>query len=224
MVSRERILEAAARVYARHGFKGATTRAIAIEADVNEVTLFRTFGSKSALLEAVLMRQVDDQPECGLPDDPQHPHEELKEFIQGSLDCIADMRPILIHTMGEIEERAEAREFACRGRQQSHDMITTYLRQLQKKGMADQNVDVNAAAVMLIGTVISDVMGRPIVPDLYPALDRVADEYAKLFLRAIGVGEMIYATEETPAVETDSTRSTVSPYSPQSHTSKNSPA
>ncbi|HUR29742.1 MAG TPA: helix-turn-helix domain-containing protein, partial [Planctomycetota bacterium] len=54
MISRERILEAAGRVYAKHGFRGATTRLIAAEAGVNEVTLFRTFGSKGALLEAVL--------------------------------------------------------------------------------------------------------------------------------------------------------------------------
>ena len=54
LVSRERILEAAARVYAMHGFRGATTRLIANEAGVNEVTLFRSFGSKGALLEAVL--------------------------------------------------------------------------------------------------------------------------------------------------------------------------
>jgi AcrR family transcriptional regulator len=54
MVSRERILDAAARVYSKHGFRGATTRLIAAEAGVNEVTLFRTFGSKGALLEAVL--------------------------------------------------------------------------------------------------------------------------------------------------------------------------
>jgi AcrR family transcriptional regulator len=222
MAPRERILEAAARVYAKHGFKGATTRAIAIEADVNEVTLFRTFGSKSALLEAVLMRQVQDQPDCGLPDDPLNPHEELKAFIQGSLECIREMRPILIHTMGEVEERAEAKEFACRGRQQSHDMLTTYIRQLQQKGMADPNVSVNAAAVMLVGTVISDVMSRPIVPDVYPPLDQVAEEYAKLFLRAIGVSTIIGPPEETPAIQNISTRSTVGPSSRTSHTSQSS--
>jgi AcrR family transcriptional regulator len=48
MEIRDRILDAAKRVYAKHGFRGATTRLIAIEADVNEVTIFRTFGSKAA--------------------------------------------------------------------------------------------------------------------------------------------------------------------------------
>jgi AcrR family transcriptional regulator len=218
MVSRERILEAAARVYAKHGFKGATTRAIAIEAEVNEVTLFRTFGSKSALLEAVLIRHVTDQPPCSLPADPTNPHEEVKAFVQESLERVQEIRPLLIHTMGEMEERVEARDFACRGRQQGHDMITTYIRQLQQKGLAGPDVDVNGAAVMLTGTVISDVMGRPIVPDVYPPMDEAAERYATLFLRAIGVREKIGSPEETPAIETAPHGTTVSPSSRTSHT------
>ena len=55
---RDRILDAAKRIYAQHGFRGATTRLIAIEAGVNEVTLFRTFGSKAALFEALMQGHV----------------------------------------------------------------------------------------------------------------------------------------------------------------------
>jgi Transcriptional regulator len=186
MVSRERILEAAARVYAKHGFKGATTRAIAIEADVNEVTLFRTFGSKGALLEAVLIRQVSHQAPVGLPEEPRDPLAELTAFIQANLDRISDMRPMLIHTMGELDERPDAKDFACRGRHQIHDIITSYIKQLQRIGVADRAADVEAAAVMLTGTVFSDAMGRPMVPEIYPPEDEVAKRYAALFLRAIG--------------------------------------
>src|SRR5579862_6981667 len=105
MISRARILEAAARVYAKHGFRGATTRLIAIEAGVNEVTLFRTFGSKGALLEAVLGPHRADIPTPELPDDPKDPSAELTEFVRISLDNVRKMRPLLIHTMGEIDER-----------------------------------------------------------------------------------------------------------------------
>jgi AcrR family transcriptional regulator len=219
MVSRERILEAAARVYARHGFKGTTTRAIAIEAGVNEVTLFRTFGSKSALVEAVLIRHVSDQPPSSLPTDPTNPHEELKTFIQFNLDRVNEMRPLLIHTMGELEERADAKEFACRGRHQAHDMITTYIRHLQEKGFARADVDVQTAAVMLTGAVMSDVMGRPIVPEVYPPVDEVAERYATLFLRAIGVSERI-APEEKPITVSVTPSRTTRPSSRKSHTPK----
>ena len=41
--TKDHILEAAARLYGEHGFRGTTTRRIAQEAGVNEVTLFRQF-------------------------------------------------------------------------------------------------------------------------------------------------------------------------------------
>jgi AcrR family transcriptional regulator len=52
--TRQRLLDAAARVFAREGLTGATTRAIADEAGVNEVTLFRHFQSKDRLIAAVI--------------------------------------------------------------------------------------------------------------------------------------------------------------------------
>src|SRR6516162_10526649 len=55
-VTRERILDAAARTFSIEGIQGATTRQIAREASVNEVTLFRHFKSKEQLLGAVLER------------------------------------------------------------------------------------------------------------------------------------------------------------------------
>lgn len=52
--ARTRLLAAAARIFARDGLTGATTRAIAREAGVNEVTLFRLFQTKDLLLAAVV--------------------------------------------------------------------------------------------------------------------------------------------------------------------------
>lgn len=52
--TRQRILEAAARVFAEKGYARATTRALAAAANVNEVTLFRHFGSKEGLFSAIV--------------------------------------------------------------------------------------------------------------------------------------------------------------------------
>ncbi len=52
--TRQLLLAAASRVFARDGLAGATTRAIAEEAGVNEVTLFRHFQTKDRLLAAVV--------------------------------------------------------------------------------------------------------------------------------------------------------------------------
>ena len=186
MVSRERILEAASRVYAKHGFRGATTRLIAIEAGVNEVTLFRTFGSKSALLEAVLEQHRGAAGAPSLPDEPVDPFTELTAFVFVSLERVREMRPLLVHTMGELDERPEAAEFACRGRHDVHDTITSYIRKLQAKGLAATDTDVDVAAVLLTALVMSDAMARHFVPDVYPPLDEAAERYVRAFLRVVG--------------------------------------
>jgi AcrR family transcriptional regulator len=61
--TRQRLLDAAARLFGRDGLEGATTRDIAREAGVNEVTLFRHFLSKEKLLSEVLRRTFDRQEE-----------------------------------------------------------------------------------------------------------------------------------------------------------------
>jgi AcrR family transcriptional regulator len=52
--TRQRILLAAAQVFAEKGYARATTRALADAAGVNEVTLFRHFGNKQNLFAAII--------------------------------------------------------------------------------------------------------------------------------------------------------------------------
>lgn len=198
-VSRERILEAAARVYAMHGFRGATTRLIANEAGVNEVTLFRTFGSKSALIEAVLAQHGHSHPAVGLPDEPVDPLAELTTFVRQSLERVREMRPLLMHTMSEVDERPEAHEFACRGRHHVHDTIAAYVRRLQARGLASRDVNAEVAAVMLVATVMSDAISRHIVPDVYPPMASAPEQYVRAFLRLIGAN-----SDLAPSVSTSS--------------------
>jgi len=198
-VSHERILEAAARVYALHGFRGATTRLIANEAGVNEVTLFRTFGSKSALIEAVLAQYGLSRPAVALPDEPADPFTELTAFVSEHLERVREMRPLLMHTMSEVDERPEAQEFACRGRHHVHDTITTYIRRLQSRGLADREVDVEVAAVMLTATVMSDAVSRRIVPEVYPPIESAAEQYVRAFLRLIGANASTATAPAAPA-------------------------
>ena len=186
MISRERILEAAARVYSKHGFRGATTRLIAAEAGVNEVTLFRTFGSKGALLEAVLEENDTGDDVNPLPDPPVDPERELTELVNTHLERIRHLRPMLVHAISEYEERPEVADFACRGRGDVHHHITEYVTRLHELGLADRDADVQAAVTMLISAVMSDAMGRPMAPDTFLPADEAAQRYVRCFLRAIG--------------------------------------
>jgi AcrR family transcriptional regulator len=78
--TKERILEAAAVTFSREGIQGATTRQIAREAGVNEVTLFRHFKSKEQLLGAVLERGLAS--EIALMNEHSSWKENLRESME----------------------------------------------------------------------------------------------------------------------------------------------
>ncbi len=54
--TRDRILEAGLKIFSREGYLGGTTREIAKEAGIAEVTLFRHFPSKERLFEEMITR------------------------------------------------------------------------------------------------------------------------------------------------------------------------
>jgi AcrR family transcriptional regulator len=47
-------MQAASQLFSEKGYAGTTTRAIAELAEVNEVTLFRHFGTKEKLAQAIM--------------------------------------------------------------------------------------------------------------------------------------------------------------------------
>lgn len=93
------IMHAAERVFARSGFDGATTRAIADEASVNLGLIHYHFGSKEALFEQVIARharQVNDRRRALLGKVLADPEDATLEAI---LDAL--MRPTIELSRGE---------------------------------------------------------------------------------------------------------------------------
>ena len=70
---REALLKATLKLFAEMGSRGATTRRIALEAGVNEVTLFRHFPTKEGLLQAALLHFVEQTQYLRLPATPEDP-------------------------------------------------------------------------------------------------------------------------------------------------------
>ena len=62
VVDETKIFSAALDILIAHGYEGATTQKIAHIAGVNEVTLFRKYGSKAGLFEKVIEHQLADTP------------------------------------------------------------------------------------------------------------------------------------------------------------------
>src|SRR5690349_15745712 len=105
---KNRILSAAARVYSQHGFRGATTRLIATEAGVNEVTLFRTFGSKAELLQEMLQSHANTHAAPMLADDIDDPQTTLSAWCASLIGYVGEHAHLIRKTIAEAEERPDA--------------------------------------------------------------------------------------------------------------------
>jgi AcrR family transcriptional regulator len=93
--TRAKIVAAARVLFERNGTRGTTTRVVAEQAGVNEATLFRHFGSKRALLDA--MREEA----CGV--------EQFRSILASlpGIDFAADVRAIGYHAVDHmISKRA----------------------------------------------------------------------------------------------------------------------
>lgn len=185
---RDRILDAAKRVYEQHGFRGATTRLIAIEAGVNEVTLFRTFGSKAALFEALMQNHVAQSPIPPLPDEAQDPERDLTEWVASVLGHMRQNRALIRTSFGEIEERPEAAVSMCEGPNCAGMLLTDYVLRLQSLGLADPDGDIQTAVAMLMSSMFGDAISRDVMPNAFPQPESEAPQkYVRVFMRALGV-------------------------------------
>jgi AcrR family transcriptional regulator len=184
---RDRILDAAKKVYAQHGFRGATTRLIAIEAGVNEVTLFRTFGSKAALFEALMQSHVAQSPIPELPDNPRDPEREMTEWVSAVLGHMRENRALIRTSFGEIEERPEAAVSMCEGPNCAGMILTDYMLRLQSMGIASADGDIPTAVAMLMSSMFGDAISRDVMPSAFPQPEsEAASKYVRIVLRALG--------------------------------------
>jgi AcrR family transcriptional regulator len=185
---RARILDAAKHVYAQHGFRGATTRLIAIEAGVNEVTLFRTFGSKAALFEALMQNHVAQSPIPELPDNPVDPEREMTDWVASVLGHMRENRALIRTSFGEIEERPEAAVHMCEGPNCAGMILTDYMLRLQSTGIASPDGDIPTAVSMLMSSMFGDAISRDVMPNAFPQPESdAAAKYVRIVLRALGV-------------------------------------
>ena len=190
---RHRILHAAARVYAQHGWRGATTRRIAEEAGVNEVTIFRQFGSKDALLDTAMRECARLEQEATLPHEPVHPERELFQWVYAHHSAMSAMRDIIRQMMSDATERPETATCAAEGPSGAVAQLRQYAVQLRRRGWiqepeATRPGDVRAAVTMLMGALFADALNRETMPAIFTqSVDDSLHGYVRIFLRGIGV-------------------------------------
>ena len=187
MDTRDQILTAAIDVYGQHGFRGATTRRIADAAGVNEVTVFRHFGSKEALLAEAIRHAASQSARIALPAEPADPLADLTTWAQSQLEHLRGRSSIIRTCMSELGERPELTGCAAIGPRSALSELTAYLRALRAKGRVRSDAPLEAAAAMLLGVLFSDAMSREMLPEMFPPENQAARSYVSLLLHALGV-------------------------------------
>lgn len=182
-----RLLEAAARVFAQHGLEGATTREIAREAGVNEVTLFRHFQSKENLVSAVLKRTFassDEAPQGGKIAVTEGFRDGLRQYVH-DYEQLLQRNILLVRTLiGEIHRHGEHEIQVLKGIfvPLKTDLIAM-IRDARDHGTVRAEVDPLMAADLLGSMIFVEVLRRtsPLAPE-YPSdlyLHSAVDVFAR---------------------------------------------
>ena len=186
---RFRLLHAALGAFAESGYRGATTRRIAEMAEVNEVTLFRLFGSKKALLEqAVELSQSSTAgvADAYLPEEPGDVEAELGAWARVHWKAMRERRAVIRKMMSELEEHPHMNACLSDGWKKSHAALDRYLNRLKERGDIARDMSLATAVAMLTGTLFADAMGRDIKKHTFPAERTAVAEYIALFVRGLG--------------------------------------
>jgi AcrR family transcriptional regulator len=200
MEIREQLLAATVQVVTEHGTRGATTRRISEAAGVNEVTLFRQFGSKDALIREAMHWNASRELIPALPEKPGEVDAELLVWADAAYSHLSKFRGLIRTTFGECAANPEVVPLTRKVPQSVSRGLRQYLERAREQGMLEGVWDVHAASNMLMGTLFLDAIFRDVTPEAPPFTPEQAPRmYVALFLRAIG-----YSTHSRRGDETSS--------------------
>jgi AcrR family transcriptional regulator len=195
--TRERILEAALRVFAANGYRGTTTRDICQQAKVNGAAINYHFGSKESLWLAVcdftqskILEIVVANADFALP-----LKEAIPRFLDRSIDdFIAYPYPIKILTWLAVQAEFLDFEQTNKAFQPIAMMLTNHIKKMQKEGAFNPNADLEVALPLLYGQFVflfnhdtghRFLFGRDINDKEHA--ERVKREFTRIVMLALGL-------------------------------------
>jgi AcrR family transcriptional regulator len=150
------ILETAERLFAMHGFHGASVRDIAQGADVNIAMISYYFGSKERLIEAIFLKRILDV-KTGLDELLKNkdlaPLEKMNRLIDLFVARISD-RPYFCRMMvrAQATEEGIPTDLIMDIKKQMYDMVKKLITEGQKKGAFVADLDPLMVVSTIVGT------------------------------------------------------------------------
>jgi AcrR family transcriptional regulator len=186
--TRQRIIQAASQVFSDSGYTGATTRAIAAAAGVNEVTIFRQFGSKKKLMLEVVQRE---SALAGIS-------KVLKEKLTGNyrkdlyfigftfLNVMLEQHKEILTSITEADRIPEIREIIAVVPRMQNQMLGDYIRRQIVNGVM-RKVNPEAAAQAFFGMFMSYSIMLGLAGDSAPKIpvEAVVNQLVDIFIKGI---------------------------------------
>jgi AcrR family transcriptional regulator len=190
MSTKTDLLAVTAKLFAELGWRGTTTRRIADAAGVNEVTVFRHFGSKEALVSEAILHASNETAPPRLPLEPGDVHAELLSWALRHYAQIVGKRSMILTCLAEFEEHPELAPVACEAPLLALQDVVRYLTRARELKLIGPEGSIDAAAVMLMNALFMDSVTRDIVAEwqAIPANTAVG-MFVDLTLRALACRE-----------------------------------
>jgi len=160
-LTKKRILAAAELVLSRDGFQGATTREIAEQAGVNEVTIFRHFHTREELIRSTMEQG------CAAFNALTHPEEiwkgeladRLERYVREVYSAVKEREAIARALIGEARFLPESMRRALREFMLTKKAgLVAALKEAQKRGLIRKDVDLSVAADFIRDSILSAML------------------------------------------------------------------
>lgn len=184
---RAAIIEAAIRLFAERGFRGATTRELAAAVGVSEPVLYQHFPSKADLYKAIIETMMDlANTTYRLDEMHELPPEEffgrLARFILDFHEKNADYVRLLLYS--GLERHELSRFFHEKHVCAHFEFLTGYVRRQIEKGVF-RPVDPLVAASAFTAMIADHAKRRVLFPDQATVIEPLIDGVVEIFLRGV---------------------------------------
>ncbi|MGL4610985.1 MAG: TetR/AcrR family transcriptional regulator [Trueperaceae bacterium] len=158
MIDEQRILQATLETISTHGYDGATTRLIAEKAAINELTLFRKFGSKTNLILRAVKQELEAFKEAKLEytGNLEDDLERIVTFYQSLFETRGKVIPVIL---SEFSRRGELRE-GLQDLMVSLKSLALILTRYQKEGKLMKEPPMTTLSALLSPIIFMNVIGQ----------------------------------------------------------------
>ncbi|HEY3413755.1 MAG TPA: TetR/AcrR family transcriptional regulator [Armatimonadota bacterium] len=185
--TRERLLIAAAHIYTQRGSRGMTTRAVAQRAGVSELTLFRQFGTKQGLLDALGERfaSVENVDHLFAGADTGDLYTDLCAVARNAMAAMREVQLLMRVQLMEVSSHPEQEPFLAKRPLAAIRLLGAFFAHRQDTGEVGPG-DPILFAHMFLALLFARTIGAPMFRHVIPhSEDVVIETFVEVFVHGV---------------------------------------